>query len=86
MVESLESSMQQISSSTKNNMSYIILRDEFNLPDINWDNNTMKTNPQYGNQMNSKLVEIATENDLTQIVSEPTRGNNILDLMFTNDP
>ena len=86
MVESLESSMQQISSSTKNNMSYIILRDDFNLPDIIWDNNTMKTNPQYGNQMNSKLVEIATENDLTQIVSEPTRGNNILDLMFTNDP
>ena len=86
MVESLESSMQQISSSTKNNMSYIILRDDFNLPDINWDNNTMKTNPQYGNQMNSKLVEITTENDLTQIVSEPTRGNNILDLMFTNDP
>ena len=86
MVESLESSIQQISSNAKNNMPNIILGGDFNLPDINWDNNTVKTNPQYGIQMNLKLVEIATENDLTQIVSEPTRGNNILDLMFTNNP
>jgi hypothetical protein len=26
------------------------------------------------------------ENDLTQVVREPTRGNNILDLMFTTNP
>lgn len=66
MVESLDSSIQQISSSAKNNMPNIILGGDFNLPDINWDNNTVETNPQHGHQMNSKLVEIATENDLIQ--------------------
>ena len=45
----------------------------------------MNTNPQYGQEINSKLVEI-TENDFIQMVKESTRGKNILDLIFTNNP
>jgi hypothetical protein len=29
---------------------------------------------------------LLNENELTQIVREPTRGNNIIDLMFTTNP
>ncbi|CAG2209974.1 unnamed protein product [Mytilus edulis] len=41
---------------------------------------------QYGQEINSKLVEIVTENDFIQMVKEPTRGKNILDLILTNNP
>jgi hypothetical protein len=46
----------------------------------------VKPNPQYGKEINKKLIDIVNENDLTQVVREPTRGNNILDLMFTTNP
>ena len=46
----------------------------------------MKPNPQYGKEINKKLTDIVNENDLTQVVREPTRVNNILDLMFTTNP
>jgi hypothetical protein len=36
--------------------------------------------------INKKLTDIVNENELTQIVREPTRGNNIIDLMFTTNP
>ncbi|VDI37763.1 Hypothetical predicted protein [Mytilus galloprovincialis] len=86
MIEELEKSIEQITSKVKNNMPHIILGGDFNLPDINWDNTTVNTNPQYGQEINSKLVEIVTENDFIQMVKEPTRGKNILDLILTNNP
>ena len=46
----------------------------------------MKPNPQYGKEINKKLIDIVNENELTQVVREPTRGNNILDLIFTTNP
>jgi hypothetical protein len=46
----------------------------------------VKPNPQYGKEINKKLTDIVNENELTQIVREPTRGNNIIDLMFTTNP
>ena len=45
----------------------------------------MKPNPQYGKEINKKLTDIVNENDLAEIVREPTRGNNIMDLMFTTN-
>jgi hypothetical protein len=45
----------------------------------------VESNPQYGKEINKKLTDIVNENDLTQIVREPTRGNNIIDLMLTTN-
>ena len=64
----------------------IILGGDFNLPDINWDTLSIKSNPQYGRDINEKMVEIVRDFNLTQIVKEPTRENNILDLIFTTNP
>jgi hypothetical protein len=44
---------------------------------MDWETNTVQDNPQYGQAINSKLVEIANNNDLIQMVTELTRGNNI---------
>ncbi|KAL3854785.1 hypothetical protein ACJMK2_014034 [Sinanodonta woodiana] len=63
-----------------------ILSGDFNLPTIDWNTNTVKDNPQYESIMNTKLAEITTNNDLQQMVTEATRGNNILDLIFTTNP
>ena len=68
------------------NLPNIILGRDFNLPHIDWCLITVKPNPQYGKEINKKLTDIVNENDLTQVVREPTRGNNILDLMFTTNP
>jgi hypothetical protein len=56
------------------------------LPHIDWGLNIAKPNPQYGKEISKKLTDIVNKNNLTQVVREPTRGNNILDLMFTTNP
>ncbi len=45
---------------------------------INWEN---RTSDIEGN----RLVDFANDNFLTQVVGEPTRGNNILDLVFATE-
>jgi hypothetical protein len=64
----------------------VILGGDFNLPDIDWDNYTVKPNPQYGQKVNRLLLDIAEEHGLQQDVHEPTRLDNILDLLFTTYP
>ena len=45
----------------------------------------MKPNHQYRKEINKKLTDIVNENELTQVVRKPKRGNNILDLIFTTN-
>jgi endonuclease/exonuclease/phosphatase family metal-dependent hydrolase len=59
---------------------------DFNLPSINWENGTNKPSPQYGTCINQKILDIISDNNMEQIVTEPTRENNTLDLCFTNNP
>ncbi|KAF2352771.1 Endonuclease/exonuclease/phosphatase [Trinorchestia longiramus] len=49
---------------------------DFNLPHINW---TTRQSQAPG----SKLIDLMNRNSLQQHVNEPTRGNNILDLVMT---
>ena len=86
IMEELEKSIEAITISNNGRLPNIILSGDFNLPSIDWETNTVRDNPQYGQAINSKLVEIANNNDLIQMVTEPTRGNNILDLLFTTNP
>ena len=55
-----------------------IIMGDFNLPEIDWNSHL---SPAPG----SKLLNFISENNLTQLVREPTRGNNILDIVITTD-
>ena len=41
---------------------------------------------QYTKEINFKLLDIINKTGFTQIVNEPTRGSNILDLIFSTYP
>ncbi len=64
---------EEIQALTQNKQS-VILRD-FNCPKINWSNMT-------GDQEGNSLLEMLEDTFMTQIISQPTRENNILDLVF----
>lgn len=76
-MEELEKSIEAITISNNGRLPNIILSGDFNLSSIDWETNQA---------INSKSVEIANNNALIQMVTEPTRGNNILDLLFTTNP
>ena len=66
----------------------IILAGDFNLPSISWVGGTGQVNPNpvYGTDVNQLLLESVNEFGLDQLVTEPTRGSNILDLIFSSHP
>lgn len=64
----------------------IILTDEFNLPDIEWETGTVRNNPQYSTTINQRAVEIMTYHHFTQLNPQPTRFDHILDLLLTSNP
>ena len=79
-LRSLDNSLRQIPTNAS-----VWLLGDFNLPDINWDTCSFIPGGRY--PAHSKLMlDLAQDYNLHQIVREPTRENNILDLCFTNDP
>ena len=42
--------------------------------------------PAYGRELNSLFLEIIDDYDLEQLVHQPTRQGNILDIILTSDP
>ena len=65
----------------------VLLAGDFNIPNINWCDDTISDYPSCM-QSARKLLEIASDHNLDQFVLEPTRRQgkvaNILDLVFTN--
>jgi hypothetical protein len=61
----------------------IFIVGDFNMPDVNWSDLVSK-----GNHVNfsSMMLDFVCDNGLSQCVHEPTRENNLLDLVLTNDP
>ena len=60
---------------------------DFNLPGIIWgDNVTIKDTPSYLSQVNERLIELCDTLGLTQVVQQPTRENNIMDLFLVTSP
>ena len=53
----------------------------FNLPGVNWDTGSYPISKPY-----NILWLFFFDNGLHQLVLEPIRGNNILDLVFVSDP
>ena len=66
----------------------ILLAGDFNLPGIQWTEGCgqVSANPPYGLEVNHSLVNTINDNNLEQLVCEPTRGANTLDLLFSLHP
>jgi ribonuclease P/MRP protein subunit RPP40 len=52
---------------------------DFNCPNVDWE--TMS-----GDQEGKRLIDMVEDSFLTQVVRQPTRNDNILDLVLTSDP
>ena len=66
---------------------------DFNFPNISWPSGEIYSSKQSEREKKSDenkqaelLLEFATANFLEQIIDTPTRGKNILDLVFSNNP
>lgn len=58
-----------------------IIVGDFNCPDLVWDCGSVPTDAT-----SLQLYSFATSNGFVQVVKEPTRGGNMIDLVFTNQP
>ena len=58
----------------KNTLPNIVLLGDFNTPHINWENNTITNQPQYGYHLNQVLIDLANDNVLSQMQQIPSRG------------
>ena len=83
LLEELRKSLGKIVNKEKQKQ--IILSGDFNCPHIDWELSTVPTGAD-DRQTQFDLINIASEAQLTQVHNEPTRGNNILDLVFTSNP
>ena len=70
----------------KEHLPNIIIAGDFNLPGINWGLKELIPSPQYGIEVNNIALDITNEFSLTQVVQEPTRGRNNLDIVLTSSP
>ena len=62
----------------------VVLCGDFNLPNIDWSH--FNPSPVAHSRENSLLCDPISDFNLQQMVMEPTRGANTLDLLFTNRP
>ena len=63
----------------------MILSGDFNCPHIDWNIPTVPPGSD-DRQIQFDLINLASETQLTQVHNETTRGNSILDLVFTSNP
>eukprot|EP00116_Pleurobrachia_bachei_P001864 sb/3462126/ len=75
---------QQINILSSNKLPDMFIMGDFNLPLFNWGSDSSPLNSSSAGY--AALTDFIGENFLTQVVDQPTRGNNILDLIFTNTP
>ena len=59
----------------------MILVGDFNLKNVDWNNRLILNN----SNDYELFWDIVSDNFLIQMVSQPTRGNNVLDLVLTNN-
>ena len=82
-MDELDLSISKLRSAKQN--SNIILCGDFNLPGIEWSSCSVRSGAQDTTSC-TKLLDISTNYNLEQLVAEPTRGHNILDLCLTSIP
>ena len=67
------------------NNCHIILAGDFNLPDVDWSKKFVCPQCRYS-ALSNQLINITLDYNLHQVVTSPTRENNILDFVFINVP
>ncbi len=77
----LELSLEKINAGKTRN---IILCGDFNCPHINWETYTASGTNDI--DIHQFLIDISLKFGLTQLIRQPTRQGNILDLVFTSNP
>ena len=80
-VTELEKSLDMISDQGK----HIILCGDFNCPDIDWPSQSLNHNCT-DRQVQRRIIDLTAKYNLSQVHETPTRGENLLDLVFTNTP
>lgn len=75
-LEDLQAVLQEFSTNE------LILVGDFNLPEIDWLNNRFLRQ----SDIYTLMMDIVQDNFLTQLINEPTRDSNILDLVLTTSP
>ena len=63
----------------------IMLAGDFNLPDVDWVKNYFTPGGRYP-ALSKQMIDIVQDYNVHQVVTSPTREDNILDLVFTNIP
>lgn len=64
--------------------SAVFLFGDFNFPSINWQSLTVPTSGTTNDSC--RFLDLCLTFNLTQVINEPTRLDNILDLLLTNTP
>ena len=67
-------------------MPTIIMSGDFNMPFVDWGRSAICGGTLEMQRQAGLLMEFVSAYCLSQVVSEPTRKNNILDLLFVNNP
>ena len=65
--------------------SHVLIVGDMNFPGYDWENGCLKPNCNYPT-LTYQFVDLLDDLSLTQLVTRPTRGNNTLDLVITNNP
>ena len=63
----------------------IVIGGDFNFPGWNWKTKSLKSRTAYPT-LHTRFTEVLDNSSLVQLVEEPTRQNNTLDLLITNQP
>ena len=82
-VNNLERSMNSIN--RKSPKSDVLICGDFNQSNIDWENLIVKIPSNACTKTATKLLDFTIEHGLEQLVKKPTRGENILDLVLTNN-
>ena len=84
-LENFGLSLSEVTSKSSNFNHCIISGGDFNLPDIDWNTNSVR-DPSNKKAVHDMFLEILADHSLSQLVTDLTRENSILDLFLTNKP
>ena len=63
----------------------VVIGGDFNFPGFDWKTKRLKPNTAYSS-LHTKFSDILDDSSMVQILEEPTRKQNTLDLLITNQP
>ena len=81
---SMENFVLSVNNTCRENNSHIWIAGDMNLPGYDWKSNCLKPSCHHPD-ITISFVDVLNDNNLAQMVTEPTRGENTLDLFITNN-